>query len=101
MRYNVSLIISGIIVGAILSVVVQMVLPFPYGLISVFVLYPIILAVCISKRKKIPSSISSTSDKVPQLKTQDETQFWVCPNCGSDTQMKDGRQFCPSCNKYL
>ena len=34
-------------------------------------------------------------------KTQDSTQFWVCPNCGNDTQMKDGRQYCPSCKIYL
>jgi len=32
---------------------------------------------------------------------QDDTQFWVCPNCGSDTQMKDERQYCPSCRIYL
>jgi len=33
--------------------------------------------------------------------TSDETQFWVCPNCGNNTQMKDGRQYCPSCKIYL
>ncbi len=32
---------------------------------------------------------------------QDDTQFWACPNCGRDTQMKDGRQYCPSCKFYL
>jgi len=37
----------------------------------------------------------------PQLKIQDETQFWVCPNCGGDTQMKDTKQYCPSCKTYL
>jgi rubrerythrin len=31
----------------------------------------------------------------------DETQFWVCPHCGNDTQMKDGRQYCSSCKIYL
>ena len=31
----------------------------------------------------------------------DLTMFWVCPNCGGDTQMKDGRQYCPSCKFYL
>jgi len=29
------------------------------------------------------------------------TMFWVCPHCGGDTQMKDGRQYCPSCKIYL
>ena len=37
----------------------------------------------------------------PQLKIQDETQFWVCPNCGGDIQMKDTKQSCPSCKTYL
>jgi len=39
--------------------------------------------------------------KAQITKTKDETQFWVCPNCGGDTQMKDGRQYCPSCKFYL
>jgi len=34
-------------------------------------------------------------------KIQEETQFWVCPNCGGNTQMKDGRQYCYSCKIYL
>ena len=37
----------------------------------------------------------------PQLKKQEETQFWVCPHCGNDTQMKDGKQYCPPCKIYL
>jgi len=52
------------------------------------------------KRKK--SSMSRASYKKPRAtKTQDDTQFWVCPNCGNDTQMKDGRQYCLSCKIYL
>jgi len=39
--------------------------------------------------------------KYAPKKISDETQFWVCPNCGGDTQMKDGRQYCPSCKIYL
>jgi len=57
--------------------------------------------VVLARKKKISSSVSSQSDKTPRLKTKDETQFWVCPNCGRDTQMKDGRQYCPSCKIYL
>jgi len=34
-------------------------------------------------------------------KTQDGTQFWVCPNCGNNTEMKDKRQYCSSCKIYL
>jgi len=33
--------------------------------------------------------------------SQEDTKFWVCPNCGSDTQMKDERQYCSSCKIYL
>jgi len=40
-------------------------------------------------------------DPDPQLKIQDETQFWVCPNCGDDTQMKDSKQYCLSCKAYI
>ena len=39
--------------------------------------------------------------KAQIAKTKDETQFWVCPNCGGNTQMKDGRQYCHSCKIYL
>lgn len=68
----------------------------------------IILVVGIVKRKKTPSRISYTSNippqtPLPKLETPepDETQFWVCPNCGGDTQMKDTKQYCPSCKTYL
>jgi len=65
------------------------------------------------KKKKVSSEVSQpsevshtsevfpTSDKAQAAKTQDDTQFWVCPNCGNNTQMKDGRQYCPSCKIYL
>lgn len=36
-----------------------------------------------------------------QQNTENDTQFWVCPNCGTDIQMKDGRQYCYSCEIYL
>jgi len=50
-----------------------------------------------TKRKKFSSSISSQ----PNIAPQDNTQFWVCPNCGNNTQMKDERQYCYSCKIYL
>ncbi len=45
--------------------------------------------------------MSYTSNTPLQTPRSDETQFWVCPNCGDDTQMKDARQYCQSCKKYL
>ncbi len=46
-----------------------------------------------SKNKKTqPAKIQTTSE---------DTQFWTCPNCGRDIQMKDGRQYCSSCKFYL
>ena len=59
------------------------------------------------KKKKVssevshPSEVLPPSDKAQVAKTQDGTQFWVCPNCGNNTQMKDERQYCPSCKIYL
>jgi len=43
----------------------------------------------------------SKNKKYRPKKIQEETQFWVCPNCGGDTQMKDNRQYCHSCKIYL
>jgi len=100
MGYNLPLIIGGIIGGFLLLVVLQMVLPFPFGLLG-FVFYIIILVVSITKGKKKSPGISSSYDMTAQLKTQDDTQFWVCPNCGNNTEMKDGRQYCTSCKIYL
>ena len=55
-----------------------------------------------SDKKRKKTSVSRTAHKKPRaVPTQDETQFWVCPNCGQDTQMKDERQYCSSCKIYL
>ena len=53
------------------------------------------------KKKKVSSEVLPSSDKAQVAKTQDGTQFWVCPNCGNNTEMKDKRQYCPSCKIYL
>ena len=50
------------------------------------------------KRKK--SKYKKNQPAKAQTKS-DETQFWVCPNCGGDTQMKERRQYCYSCKFYL
>ena len=52
------------------------------------------------KRKKSKYKKNQPA-KAQITQTKDETQFWVCPNCGGDTQMKDNRQYCPSCKIYL
>lgn len=103
----VSLIACGIIGIVAMMTVGSFLLPFPVPLVGI-IFFIIILVVGIIKRKKTPSSISYTSNMPSQTSSfksetpgPDETQFWVCPNCGNDTQMKDGRQYCPSCKFYL
>jgi len=103
----VSIIVCGIIGIVVMFFFGQILLPFPYGLFGI-VFFIIILVVGIIKRKKTPSGISYTSNMPPQTPSSksetprpDETQFWVCPNCGRDTQMKDTKQYCPSCKTYL
>jgi len=52
----------------------------------------------------VKSEVYAPSKPQPPPKQQqdaDETQFWVCPNCGNNTQMKDQRQYCSSCKIYL
>jgi len=94
---KIGIIIAGIIVGIILFILVQIILPFPFGLFSGIVVW--ILVVVIFLVKALKMSASPAKSKATQ--TKDETQFWVCPNCGGDTQMKDGRQYCSSCKIYL
>jgi len=40
-------------------------------------------------------------DSKKMISSSDDTQFWVCPHCGGDTQNRNGKQFCSSCNVYL
>ena len=55
-----------------------------------------------SDKKRKKPRVQRTAHKKPRAaSTQEDTQFWVCPNCGNDTQMKDGRQYCSSCKIYL
>ena len=62
------------------------------------------IGIALSKRKKttpvIPAKTVKSQPVMVQT-TSDETQFWVCPHCGNDTQYKNGKQFCGSCNVYL
>jgi len=93
---KIGFIIAGIIVGFVLSILVQMILPFPWGLFIGIVIWILVIVMFIIKVLKM-----STLGKLKATQTKDETQFWVCPNCGGDTQMKDGRQYCYSCKFYL
>ncbi|MCH7560867.1 MAG: hypothetical protein IIC67_05795, partial [Thaumarchaeota archaeon] len=57
------------------------------------------IGIALSKRKKTIPMIAAQPAKVQTA--PDETQFWVCPHCGGDTEYRNGKQFCGSCNLYL
>ena len=57
------------------------------------------VGITLSKRKKIAPIISAQPAQVQT--PSDETQFWVCPHCGSDTEYRNQKQFCSRCNIYL
>ena len=57
--------------------------------------------ITLSKRRKVVPVMPASPAIAQVIQSKDDTQFWVCPNCGRDTQMKDGRQYCPSCKIYL
>jgi len=75
--------------------------PIVYVVIAVAVAAAAGIGIGLSKRKKTAPVISVSPAKAQTPQTQDDTQFWVCPPCGGDTQYKNGKQFCPSCNMYL
>jgi len=51
----------------------------------------------LNKLEKIEPTLQKNSSQV----IQEETQFWVCPHCGGDTQSRNKKQFCSKCNVYL
>jgi len=57
------------------------------------------IGIAVSKRKKTALVIASQPAKIQTV--SDETQFWVCPHCGRDTEYRNGKQFCGTCNVYL
>ena len=59
------------------------------------------VGVALSKRKKAAPMVYASPANIPVAPAADDTQFWVCPNCGKDTQYKDGKQYCDSCKVYL
>lgn len=76
---------------------------FPIELVAIAIVIVAVVGIGIglSKRKKVAPVISAPPAKAQVRKSRDDTQFWVCPNCGNNTQMKDERQYCPSCKIYL
>ncbi len=70
--------------------------PINYFIILVF--FGVLFSILVIKHQEYKKNQPA---KAQIAKTKDETQFWVCPNCGGNTQMKDGRQYCPSCKIYL
>ena len=59
------------------------------------------IGITLSKRKKATPIPVPSPGNVHVTSASADTQFWVCPRCGRDIQMKSGRQFCSSCNVYL
>ena len=49
----------------------------------------------------IDSQNNQDNSKKYEPKTNDETQFWVCPVCGKDTRELDGKSYCDNCQRYL
>ena len=66
----------------------------------------IILIVKYSRSRKTEKQFSisqnnqDNSEKY-ESKTNDETQFWVCPVCGKDTRELHGKSYCDNCQRYL
>ena len=57
-----------------------------------------------SRKTEKQFSISQNYQDKPEKyepKTNDETQFWVCPVCGKDTKELDGKSYCDNCQRYL
>ncbi|MBT4327377.1 MAG: signal peptidase I [Candidatus Nitrosopelagicus sp.] len=77
--------------------VTQLVKP-PMNVISILVFFGVVFGILARKHQEYKKNQPVKSQIT---KTKDETQFWVCPNCGGNTQMKESRQYCPSCKFYL
>ena len=80
--------------------------PIEYVLIGVIIAGTISVVIVLVKKKKAApmamiSPAKTPSPSAPQAITQDDTQFWVCPHCGNDTQYKNGKQYCGTCKVYL
>jgi len=75
--------------------------PVEYVVIAVAIVVAAGLGIRFLRGKKAAPAISASPAKSKTTQRQDDTQFWVCPHCGGDTQYRKGKQFCSSCNMYL
>jgi len=76
--------------------------PMEYVIAGIVIVVIVVgIGIALSKRKKTAPIAVQSPGKVHVTSPSDDTQFWVCPRCGRDIQMKSGRQFCSSCNVYL
>jgi len=69
--------------------------PVNYVIIAIIIGIMVFKQISKSKKEKeidFDDSVNSENDK---------TDFWVCPNCNGNIQMKDGREYCQSCKIYL
>lgn len=57
----------------------------------------------LSRRKKgVPQVAHASSPQAIHVTSNpDETQFYGCPHCGQDTQIRYGKQYCSKCRIYL
>jgi len=69
--------------------------------VIVLLIILVVIVVILKRHKKVSRTMPAFQAKPKEKQAKDETQFWVCPHCGNDTQMKDGRQYCSSCKIYL
>jgi len=99
--YRIEKLMMGILillVGFGISIVSQLILPFPYGFgLALIVTIPLSIYFIRKWSKDWNIKIQKSSSQI----IPDETQFWVCPDCGGDTQAKNEKQFCSKCNVYL
>jgi len=72
--------------------------PLNYIIVSIIVLIAVIIVVMLGIKHR---NYIKSLDSKKMIFSSDDTQFWVCPHCGRDTQSRNRKQFCSSCNVYL
>lgn len=85
------------IVFVFTAIVFQMYLPWPFGLIAAAALASVFLI----RRKSVTQTRPSSTPLPPLSRHSDDTQFYVCPRCGKDTEIQYGKQYCLHCKMYL
>jgi len=75
--------------------------PIEYVIVIIVIAIAAGVAILLAKRKKSAQVVVTPSTPTPSAQTQDDTQFWVCPHCGGDTQYRNGKQYCDTCKVYL